>query len=156
MSAHQYDHGHTLAGWTGFGVASVGGVVVGLGVCTASAAVVVGGLGIGVVSLLVTWALHLAGWGKPSGRRPREQWGWRVRDLAVREGHPGCLGCRLAGRGREWGQGRRSSSSAVAAASVVSPDVTASVVTAPDVTAPVVTSAVPSAVSSEEGSESAE
>ncbi|MEU6258729.1 HGxxPAAW family protein [Streptomyces sp. NPDC047043] len=100
MSAHQYDEGHTVAGWTGFAIATVGAVVLGFGVCTASALILGGGLGIVAVSVLVTWALHLAGWGKPPGRRPREQWGWRVRDLAAREGHAGCVGCRLAGRGR--------------------------------------------------------
>ncbi|WP_210593757.1 HGxxPAAW family protein [Streptomyces sp. GESEQ-35] len=99
MSAHQYDEGHTVAGWTGFGIASVGSVVLGVGVCTVSAAFLAVGLAIGVVSVLVTWALHLAGWGKPPGRRPREQWGMRERDLAARQGHPGCVGCRLAGRG---------------------------------------------------------
>ena len=98
MSAHQYDEGHTVAGWTGFTVATVGSVVLGLGVCAASGAILAGGLAIVVASVLVTWALHLAGWGKPPGRRPREQWGWRVRDLTARDGHPGCLGCRLAGR----------------------------------------------------------
>jgi hypothetical protein len=35
-------------------------------------------LGIVAVSVLVTWALHLTGWGKPPGRRDREQWGMRV------------------------------------------------------------------------------
>jgi hypothetical protein len=100
MSAHQYDEAHTVAGWTGFGIATVGTVVLGLGVCMVSAPLLVGGLGIEVAALLVTWVLHLAGWGKPPGRRPREQWGWRVRDLGAREGHPECLGCRLAGRGR--------------------------------------------------------
>ncbi|MFF4256466.1 HGxxPAAW family protein [Streptomyces sp. NPDC001663] len=99
MSAHQYDEGHTVAGWTGFAIATAGAVVLGFGVCTASALVLGGGLGIVAVSVLVTWALHLAGWGKPPGRRPREQWGWRVRDPAARQGHPGCVGCRLAGRG---------------------------------------------------------
>ncbi|MFI6209381.1 HGxxPAAW family protein [Streptomyces sp. NPDC051041] len=99
MSAHPYDHGHTVAGWTGFGIATAGAAAVGAGICAGSAALVAGGLGTGAVSLLVTWALHLAGWGKPPGRRPREQWGWRVRDLGARAGHPGCLGCRLAGRG---------------------------------------------------------
>lgn len=38
--------------------------------------------------------------GKPPGRRPAAEWGLRVRDLGAREGHPGCVGCRLAGRGR--------------------------------------------------------
>ncbi|MFJ6085443.1 HGxxPAAW family protein [Streptomyces sp. NPDC092369] len=111
MSAHQYDEGHTAAGWTGFGIAAVGTAVLGLGVCATSVALLAGGLGIVVVSVLVTWVLHLAGWGKPPGLRPREQWGWRVRDLTAREGHPGCVGCRLAGRnpGRIPGRGRGSS-----------------------------------------------
>lgn len=100
MSADPYDHGHTVAGWTGVGITSAGAAVLGLGVCTVSWTLLAGGLGIAVAGLLVTWALHLAGWGKPSGPRPREQWDWRVRDLSARQGHPGCLGCRLAGRGR--------------------------------------------------------
>ncbi|GGV76024.1 hypothetical protein GCM10010294_41560 [Streptomyces griseoloalbus] len=100
MSAHPYDHGHTVAGWTGFAIAGVGTAVLGLGVCTVSGPLLVGGPVIALAGLLVTWVLHLAGWGKPSGPRPREQWGWRVRDLTVRQGHTGCLGCRLAGRGR--------------------------------------------------------
>ncbi|CAM5263607.1 hypothetical protein SALBM311S_13045 [Streptomyces alboniger] len=29
MSAHQYDEGHTVAGWTGFGIATVGTAVLG-------------------------------------------------------------------------------------------------------------------------------
>ncbi|GAA3988928.1 HGxxPAAW family protein [Streptomyces plumbiresistens] len=99
MSAHQYDHGHTVAGWGGFGVASIGTAVVGTGVCLVSAPLLVGGLAIVVVSLLGTWTLHLTGWGKPPGRRPRAEWGMRVRDLSARGGHPGCVGCRMAGRG---------------------------------------------------------
>ncbi|WP_395571804.1 HGxxPAAW family protein [Streptomyces sp. BK79] len=98
MSAHQYDEGHTLAGWTGFGVGTVAAALAGLGVCTASWPVVVAGAGIGAAGLVVTWTLHLAGWGKGPGSRPRDQWAWRVRDLGARSGHPGCLGCRLAGR----------------------------------------------------------
>lgn len=100
MSAHQYDEGHTVAGWTGFAVAIVGTAVLGLGMIMVSALVLAGGLAIVVVSVLVTWALHLTGWGKPPGRRPREEWGMRVRDSSARDGHPGCVGCRLAGRGR--------------------------------------------------------
>ncbi|XUL89602.1 HGxxPAAW family protein [Streptomyces galilaeus] len=100
MSAHQYDEGHTVAGWTGFGIATVGTAVAGVGVCTVSAALIGGGLGIDVVAVLVTWALHLTGWGKPPGRRDRAQWGMRVRDPLARAGHAGCVGCRLAGRGR--------------------------------------------------------
>ncbi|MEV6840449.1 HGxxPAAW family protein [Streptomyces sp. NPDC051133] len=95
-----YDEGHTIAGWTGFGIATAGGAVLGLGVCTASPVAVAGGLAVAAGSVLVTWVLHLSGWGKPPGVRPREQWGMRVRDARAREGHPGCVSCRLAGRGR--------------------------------------------------------
>lgn len=105
MSAHQYDHGHTVAGWVGFGIATVGAGVAGLGVCTVSGVLIAGGAAIGVVSLLVTWALHLSGWGKGPGVRPRAEWGWRVRDSAAPGGHEECLGCRLAGRGRRSGAG---------------------------------------------------
>ncbi|MGQ4431047.1 MULTISPECIES: HGxxPAAW family protein [unclassified Streptomyces] len=100
MSAHQYDEGHTVAGWTGFGIATLGTAVAGVGVCAVSALLIGAGLGIVAVSVLVTWALHLTGWGKPPGRRDREQWGMRVRDPSARAGHDGCVGCRLAGRGR--------------------------------------------------------
>lgn len=106
MSAHQYDHGHTVAGWVGTGIASVGAAVAGAGVCFVSGVMIAGGLGIAVVGLLVTWALHLAGWGKGPGVRPREEWGWRVRDSQARAGHDACLGCRLAGRRRPAGSGR--------------------------------------------------
>lgn len=106
MSAHQYDHGHTVAGWVGTGIASVGAVLAGAGVCFVSGLLIAGGLAIGVVALLVTWALHLAGWGKGPGIRPRDEWGWRVRDSGARAGHDACLGCRLAGRGRKAGSGR--------------------------------------------------
>ncbi|NUR67009.1 MAG: hypothetical protein HOQ47_14710 [Streptomyces sp.] len=99
MSAHQYDEGHTVAGWTGCAVATVGCVVLGLGVVMVSVPVLVVGGAVVLLGLLITWALHLAGWGKPPGRRPREQWGMRTRDLSARAGHPGCVGCRLAGRG---------------------------------------------------------
>ncbi|MER6384044.1 HGxxPAAW family protein [Streptomyces sp. NPDC001250] len=95
-----YDEGHTIAGWTGFGIATVGGGVAGSGVCVASLPLVAGGLAVVAVSVLVTWVLHLSGWGKPPGVRPRGQWGMRIRDTRAREGHTGCVGCRLAGRGR--------------------------------------------------------
>ncbi|WP_020134033.1 HGxxPAAW family protein [Streptomyces sp. 351MFTsu5.1] len=101
MSAHQYDEGHTVAGWTGFGIATVGTAVAGLGVCLVSGVLIVGGLAVVGVSVLVTWALHLSGWGKPPGRRPREEWEMRVRDSGAREGHEECVGCRIAGRRRE-------------------------------------------------------
>ncbi|MFJ6389067.1 HGxxPAAW family protein [Streptomyces sp. NPDC091972] len=98
MSAHQYDEGHTVAGWTGVAIATVGTSVLGAGVCTVSGVLIAVGLVITVASALVTWALHLTGWGKPPGRRPREQWAMRVRDTGARQGHPGCVGCRMAGR----------------------------------------------------------
>ncbi|MES9520067.1 HGxxPAAW family protein [Streptomyces capoamus] len=96
-----YDEGHTIAGWTGVAITTVGGSVAGLGVCTSSLPLVGAGLAVVVVSALVTWALHLSGWGKPPGVRPRDQWGMRVRDTQAREGHEACVGCRLAGRGRK-------------------------------------------------------
>ncbi|MEV5433519.1 HGxxPAAW family protein [Streptomyces sp. NPDC052701] len=115
MSAHQYDHGHTVAGWVGFGVAAVGTVLLGAGVCLVSGPLLVAGLVVEVAALLVTWVLHLAGWGKPSGLRPREQWGWRVRDPGAREGHADCLGCRLAGRRPERAAAEAGAGATVAA-----------------------------------------
>ena len=104
MSAHLYDEGHTVAGWTGFGIATLGAAAAGLGVCTASGAMVGAGVAVVAASVLVTWVLHLAGWGKPPGRRPREQWALRVRDTQARQGHAGCVGCRLAGRSPSAGR----------------------------------------------------
>lgn len=99
MSAHaQWDEGHTMAGWTGCVLAVVGSGVVGAGLVGWRPVGLWLGLGLLVAAPVVTWLLHLAGWGKPSGVRPREQWGMRVRDLSARQGHPDCLGCRLAGR----------------------------------------------------------
>ncbi|MFF3848636.1 HGxxPAAW family protein [Streptomyces sp. NPDC002328] len=114
-----YDEGHTIAGWTGVAITAVGGSVAGVGVCVSSGALIGVGLLIVGLSALVTWVLHLAGWGKPPGVRPRGEWGMRVRDPHARGGHPECLGCRLAGRGRE--RGRRSRSAE--ALSVVGPTV---------------------------------
>ncbi|MFE7889670.1 HGxxPAAW family protein [Streptomyces sp. NPDC057412] len=96
----QYDEGHTLAGWIGVAVATVGCSVLGAGICVTSAPLMWAGFAVTVASVLVTWGLHLTGWGKPSGIRPRDQWGMLVRDLGALEGHPDCWGCRLAGRGR--------------------------------------------------------
>ncbi|WP_330345001.1 hypothetical protein OHA09_18900 [Streptomyces longwoodensis] len=121
MSVHPYDEGHTVAGWTGVAIATVGTSVMGVGVCTVSPfALVLGGV-IDVLALLVTWALHLSGWGKPPGIRPRAQWSMRVRDPHAREGHPECLGCRLAGRGREHAASPQVASSPVASSQVASP-----------------------------------
>ncbi|USQ89231.1 hypothetical protein NFX46_39155 [Streptomyces phaeoluteigriseus] len=95
-----YDEGHTVAGWTGVAIATVGTSVAGVGVCAVSGVLVGAGLVVVALSALVTWALHLSGWGKPPGVRPRAEWGMRVRDPEARAGHPACVGCRLAGRGR--------------------------------------------------------
>ncbi|WP_394365558.1 HGxxPAAW family protein [Streptomyces sasae] len=96
----QHDEGHTVAGWTGTASATVGSGLLGWGVCAVSVPALVGGLAVCAVSVLVTWYLHLAGWGKPPGPRPRNQWPLGVRDTAARTGHAGCVSCRLAGRGR--------------------------------------------------------
>ncbi|GGZ13712.1 hypothetical protein GCM10010300_67410 [Streptomyces olivaceoviridis] len=116
-----YDEGHTIAGWTGAAIATTGGAVVGLGVCTASLPVAGAGLAVVAVSVLVTWALHLSGWGKSPGVRPREQWGMRVRDTQARDGHAGCVGCRLAGRGRKRSAGAPASVSGAVPASAPGP-----------------------------------
>ena len=100
MSGNHHDEGHTVAGWTGCAVAVVGTSVAGVGMCLGSAAGIWMGLGVVGLGVLVTWGLHLAGWGKPPGIRPVAERGMRVRDRAARAGHPACVGCRLAGRGR--------------------------------------------------------
>lgn len=91
---HRHDEGHTVAGWAGFAVATCGAIITGLGICGLRP-----GIWPGICVLasagLVTWGLHLAGWGKPPGPRPSDL---RGRDRAARGGHADCLGCRLAGR----------------------------------------------------------
>ncbi|WP_460067515.1 HGxxPAAW family protein [Streptomyces sp. YKOK-I1] len=98
MAGHLYDEGHTVAGWTGVAIATAGTTVMGVGVCAVSPALLIGGGAVVVLGALVTWALHLTGWGKPPGVRPRAEWGMRVRDTSARDGHPECVGCLLAGR----------------------------------------------------------
>ncbi|AYN37758.1 hypothetical protein D9753_00785 [Streptomyces dangxiongensis] len=93
-----YDLGHTVAGWTGVAVATLGAGLCGIGVIVVSGPLVCVGIGVLALAILVTWVLHLAGWGKSSGPRPIEQWDWRVRDTSAKAGHADCLGCRLAGR----------------------------------------------------------
>ncbi|MGW6924802.1 HGxxPAAW family protein [Streptomyces sp. NPDC054950] len=99
MSAHGHvDLGHTVAGWTGTFIAVAGFGIAGIGVIAASPFVIAAGAATVALAAGVTWVLHLAGWGKPTGPRPDDQWDWRVRDLSARGGHPHCLGCRMAGR----------------------------------------------------------
>lgn len=99
MSAHgDVDLGHTLAGWTGTALAILGVTGAGAAVCAAFPFGVVLAGAVTVAAGVVAWLLHLAGWGKPSGPRPPEEWSWRVRDTRARTGHPDCLGCRMAGR----------------------------------------------------------
>ena len=119
----QYDEGHTVAGWTGTAIATIGSAVLGAGVCMVSAPLIAGGLGIAAASVLVTWALHLSGWGKPPGVRPRDQWRMGARDRTARAGHAVCWGCRLAGRGR--GRELRTAEVAVVAPVVGEPEVAA-------------------------------
>ncbi|UUU35553.1 hypothetical protein JIX56_40015 [Streptomyces sp. CA-210063] len=94
-----YDEGHTVAGWTGTAIGTAGATALGLGVCGWTPGFGLG-VAVSVLALLVTWGLHLAGWGKPPGPRPRDQWSLRARDRSAHGGHPDCLGCRLAGRRR--------------------------------------------------------
>ncbi|MFI8287621.1 HGxxPAAW family protein [Streptomyces sp. NPDC085614] len=99
MSVHgDVDLGHTVAGWTGTTLAGLGCTAAGAGLCLGLTWGAWLGALLLVAAVLGTWILHLAGWGKPSGPRPAGQWDWRVRDAGARHGHPGCVGCRLAGR----------------------------------------------------------
>ncbi|WP_371614443.1 HGxxPAAW family protein [Streptomyces sp. NBC_00454] len=98
MSAHGHvDLGHTVAGWTGTAIALVGSAAAGAALCASWTPGIWIGLLVVVVAGIVTWLLHLAGWGKPSGPRPEDQWDWRVRDTAAHGGHADCLGCRVSG-----------------------------------------------------------
>ncbi|WP_374772398.1 hypothetical protein OG756_03945 [Streptomyces sp. NBC_01310] len=98
MSAHGHvDLGHTVAGWTGTTLALLGFAGAGVAVCTAWAPGIWMGLGVVATAGIVTWLLHLAGWGKPSGPRPEADWNWRTRDAVARTGHADCLGCRVSG-----------------------------------------------------------
>lgn len=99
MSAHgDHDMGHTVAGWTGTAMATLGSAVLGVALAAGSPVGLWSGGAVVVLAALTTWLLHLAGWGKAGGPRPVGH-DWRTRDTTARRGHPGCLGCRLAGRG---------------------------------------------------------
>ncbi|MGW3666531.1 HGxxPAAW family protein [Streptomyces sp. NPDC005141] len=93
-----HDLGHTVAGWTGTAVAVIGFCVEGAAMTRGSAPGLVLGAGIIALAALVTWVLHLSGWGKPGGPRSVHEQTWRVRDHEAAQGHPDCLGCRVAGR----------------------------------------------------------
>ncbi|MFF1379616.1 HGxxPAAW family protein [Streptomyces sp. NPDC058308] len=95
MSTH--DDGHTVAGWVGCALGAVGALAAGFGVVGWRPGIWLG-LGVMVLAVLVTWVLHLAGWGKPPGIRPAGRRGLGIRDAAARAGHPNCFGCRIAGR----------------------------------------------------------
>ncbi|MFG2341079.1 HGxxPAAW family protein [Streptomyces yangpuensis] len=98
MSAHGHvDLGHTVAGWTGTTLALLGFAGAGAAVCAAWPPGILIGLGVVVLAGAVTWLLHLAGWGKPSGPRPEAEWDWRTRDTEALAGHADCLGCRVGG-----------------------------------------------------------
>ncbi|MFJ3928361.1 HGxxPAAW family protein [Streptomyces sp. NPDC090022] len=94
---HQHDEGHTVAGWSGTAVATAGAALAGVGVCGWAPGIWMGAAVL-VAAALLTWALHLTGWGKAPGPRPAAQWGMGTRDHSARAGHADCLGCRLAGR----------------------------------------------------------
>lgn len=94
----QYDEGHTIAGWAGFAIATVGTGVAAFGIVLWSPALWLG-LAVIVAAAVLTWVLHLTGWGKPPGPRPAAQWGMRTRDRSARGGHRGCRTCQLSGRG---------------------------------------------------------
>lgn len=100
MGMHgDHDLGHTVAGWTGTAVAVAGCGLAGAGLAAGSGVPLIGGAVVVLLAVPVTWVLHLAGWGKPSGPRPVAEQPWRVRDTAAAAGHAECAGCRLAGRG---------------------------------------------------------
>lgn len=106
MSGIHGDHdlGHTVAGWTGACLALVGFTFAGAAMIAAWPLGFWLGLGAVALASVVTWALHLSGWGKPTGPRPPAEQHWRTRDRAAAQGHPDCAGCRAAGRGRRHPQ----------------------------------------------------
>ncbi|MFD9791876.1 HGxxPAAW family protein [Streptomyces sp. NPDC059070] len=93
-----HDMGHTVAGWTGTALAVGSALVTGAALVAGSPVGLWVGLADLVLAVLITWALHLLGWGKASGPRPAGLRDWRVRDVPARRGHAGCVGCRIAGR----------------------------------------------------------
>ncbi|MFE6750056.1 HGxxPAAW family protein [Kitasatospora purpeofusca] len=99
MGAHaDHDMGHTVAGWTGTAVVTLGFAVAGAAFVAGSGPGLWAGAALIVLGAVAAWVLHLAGRGKATGPRPPELRHWRTPDPAGRHGHPDCLGCRLAGR----------------------------------------------------------
>ncbi|MFB7381938.1 HGxxPAAW family protein [Kitasatospora purpeofusca] len=99
MGAHaDHDMGHTVAGWTGTVVVTLGFAVAGAAFVAGSGPGLWAGAALILLGAVAAWALHLAGRGKATGPRPPELRHWRTPDPAGRHGHPDCLGCRLAGR----------------------------------------------------------
>ncbi|MFJ8432908.1 HGxxPAAW family protein [Kitasatospora sp. NPDC094019] len=99
MGAHaDHDMGHTVAGWTGTAVVTLGFAVAGAAFVAGSGPGLCAGAALILLGAVAAWTLHLAGRGKATGPRPPELRHWRVPDPAGRRGHPDCLGCRLAGR----------------------------------------------------------
>ncbi|MFD7410066.1 HGxxPAAW family protein [Kitasatospora purpeofusca] len=99
MGAHaDHDMGHTVAGWTGTAVVTLGFAVAGAAFVAGSGPGLWAGAALVLLGAVAAWALHLAGRGKATGPRPPGLRHWRTPDPAGRHGHPDCLGCRLAGR----------------------------------------------------------
>ncbi|MEV0189147.1 HGxxPAAW family protein [Kitasatospora purpeofusca] len=99
MGAHaDHDMGHTVAGWTGTAVVTLGFAVAGAAFVAGSGPGLWAGAALIVLGAVAAWVLHLVGRGKATGPRPPELRHWRTPDPAGRHGHPDCLGCRLAGR----------------------------------------------------------
>jgi hypothetical protein len=108
------DLGHTVAGWAGCVIVLAGFAVAGVAMCAGYRVGIWLGVGVILSGGLVTWALHLMGWGKPSGPRPAAQWDWRLKDPMT--SHHQCLACRLAGRRLFAGNGVHDKTAGFAAA----------------------------------------
>ncbi|MFF7457659.1 HGxxPAAW family protein [Kitasatospora sp. NPDC008115] len=116
MGAHgDHDMGHTVAGWTGTAVATLGSAVTGAAFIAGSVPGLWAGAALTALGAVAAWVLHLAGRGKATGPRPPGLRHWRTPDPAGRRGHPDCLGCRLAGR-------RPTGAAATAPATAQAPD----------------------------------
>ncbi len=89
MGAHaDHDMGHTVAGWTGTAVVTLGFAVAGAAFVAGSGPGLWAGAALVLLGAVAAWVLHLAGRGKATGPRPRELRHWRTPDPAGRHGHP--------------------------------------------------------------------